>query len=211
MKNLSLALLFLDGKPTENLEFLSVDFLNEKQVNVFETMRVENGTIFRLTEHLDRLYASMQTVGLSIAKNRESLKKEIYKALEQVSKKKICFLRITIIGPHPIILIFDRAYPESIYQQGIDLVTAAVKRNASNALPPEAKTNQFLNAILSYSKKGQVFTLRQKSRRDPSTKQSMRFLRQISPALWRANLSPFEFETLFLDVNGYVKECRVSN
>ncbi len=142
-------IVFIDGKKSENPEF-DLSNLDERSVSVFETMRVFGTSAFRLDKHLDRLFASAKTVGLRIPKDRKTFEREIKTVLRQLKTPAQFFLRLTLFENQTVIFIFDRSYPDHLYEKGIDLRTTTVRRNPSNSVPPEAKTGQFLNGILSF-------------------------------------------------------------
>ena len=146
--DLSETLVFLDGQKTKDPHLL-VSKLRENETNVFETMRVYRLKIFRLDKHLDRLFASAKTIGISIPKTRESIKKELVSILRQIKNKREIFLRLMVMRGRTFVFVFHRSYPDRIYEEGVDLNTTVVKRNFSNAAPPEAKTGEFLSGILS--------------------------------------------------------------
>ena len=123
-------------------------FENPLTASVFETMVAQNRVIFRMAEHLDRLWESAQTIGVPMELKREALEAELIQVARKCHNKKMC-IRVAIKGREKTILTFERSLPASYYQDGIHLVTSATRRNASNAMSPEAKSNQFLNGILS--------------------------------------------------------------
>ena len=189
--------IFIDGKFIQNLQ-IPVSYLNENQVNIFETMLVMKGKIFRLENHLNRLFESAKTIGLTIPKSKLEIEKELKRALSSVSKSKQFFvtkgrravgdcpspfwyettcIRLTAFRDQIVIFIFKCEHNSEIYERGVDLNTSAIRRNTSESFRPEAKSGQFLNGILADL--------------DPSAKNA--------------------FETLFLDHLGYVKEARVWN
>ena len=147
--SLSGTLLFIDGEPAGD-PTLGLLLASEKTVNVFETMKASGASIFRLSEHLNRLFESAKTAGAQIPKERKEIETELENALKQIPPQETVFLRLTAIGSHTMIFVFHRTYPNHIYEKGVGLMTTAVCRNESNAFPPEAKTGQFLNAILSH-------------------------------------------------------------
>lgn len=129
---------------------------------VYETMRVYDGVIFMLGEHLRRLYCSASMIGLTIPLDTDSLKNPIYETLIANSLKN-AFIRLTIsrgygpIGldpdlcPKPTIVIIAeemRDYPKAFYEKGISLIIPETKRNLREALNPQIKSLNFLNNIL---------------------------------------------------------------
>jgi len=132
---------------------------------VFEGIRVYNGNVFLLKEHVDRLYESATALRLSIPLTRP----EMVQAVEDTVAANIQagvdvgYVRLVVtrgVGTlgldirktsNPqVIIIADTItlYPEEIYQQGMRLVTASTIRNHSAALSPRIKSLNYLNNIL---------------------------------------------------------------
>jgi branched-chain amino acid aminotransferase len=129
---------------------------------VYETMRVYEGVVFLLDEHLKRLQRSASLIGLDIPKNEDAIKVAIYDTL-LANELSEAYLRLTItrgygeIGLDPdlckaptFIIIAERFknYPRSFYEDGIQLKIASVRRNLKEALNPQIKSLNFLNNIL---------------------------------------------------------------
>src|SRR5947209_6733322 len=120
---------------------------------VFEGIRVYNGRVFLLTEHIDRLYES----GLSIRLQIPLGKAEMIAAVEKtVAANGIQdgYVRLIVtrgagsLGldirktSHPqVIVIADTIslYPQQVYEEGLKLVTASTIRNHAAALSPRIK------------------------------------------------------------------------
>jgi branched-chain amino acid aminotransferase len=129
---------------------------------VFEGIRVYGGRIFRINEHLRRLYHSGKAIRLTIPLTPEQFKS----ALEQTVKAnefQDCYIRALVtrgagyLGlnpnkcPHPsVIIIADtiEMYPRECYEKGLAIITASVIRNHPNALSPRIKSLNYLNNIL---------------------------------------------------------------
>src|SRR3989338_545810 len=118
----------------------------------FESLRSYGGRVFRFEEHLDRLFESAKTCGLEVSKSREELKREVFFILRNFSHADI-FVRLTVDDRASYILVLERKRPSWIYEKGIDLKTSVVRRNSVNSLPPEPKTNAFLNNVLGFMEK----------------------------------------------------------
>ena len=195
IKELSKPLVFVNGKLISD-ETILAPFLDESEVNVFETIGIYDGKAFLLDEHLRRLFESAKTIGLTLPKSENDIRKEIGQVARhceeadrptrQSHERRLLrfarnddafFIRPTIFRGQMFTLVFKRVYKPEIYEKGADLKTSAVKRNLSEAFRPEAKTGQFLNGVLASL--------------DPQAADS--------------------FEMLFLDRNGDVKETRISN
>ncbi len=129
---------------------------------VFEGIRAYNGKVFRLYEHLDRLYDCAKVIDLEIPLTKEEFAQAILETL-RVNKLKDAYIRPIVtrgIGdlgldprkcerPNVIIIAqpWDRLYG-NLYEKGLKAVTVAVRRNAIDSLPPNIKSLNYLNNIL---------------------------------------------------------------
>jgi branched-chain amino acid aminotransferase len=129
---------------------------------VFETMRVYEGIVFMLDEHISRLYRSASMIKLRVELDSKFIKKAIYKTLS-ANKLRDAYVRVAISrGEGPIgldtelckeptfVVIAERfkEYPESYYKEGIKVIIAKTRRNHKDALNPQIKSMNFLNNIL---------------------------------------------------------------
>lgn len=129
---------------------------------VFEGIRSYNGLIFRLKEHIDRLYRSAEAIQLKIPMTKDNMKKAIVKTLK-ANKLKGAYIRLVVtrgpgdLGLDPrkcksstIFIITDKIalYPEKFYRNGLEIVTAKTRRNLTTALNPKIKSLNYLNNIL---------------------------------------------------------------
>ena len=129
---------------------------------VFEGIRVYGGKVFLLAEHVVRLYESALAIRLEIPMSQGDM---ITAVNETVASNGISdgYVRLVItrgagyLGLDPrrtsdpqIIIIADtiELYPEEIYQNGMQLVTATTIRNHPGALSPRIKSLNYLNNIL---------------------------------------------------------------
>ena len=129
---------------------------------VFEGMRSYNGKVFRLGEHLDRLWNSAKAIWLTIPMSREDMAKAVNDTLA-ANGIQDGYIRLLVtrgagtLGldpnkcPRPeIVIITDHIalYPPEFYEHGLDLVTASTIRNHPGALNPRIKSLNYLNNIL---------------------------------------------------------------
>jgi len=129
---------------------------------VFEGMRVYSGKVFRLEQHLLRLWESALSIGLKIPISASTLADDVN---ECVSRNELDegYIRLVVtrgsgaLGLDPnkcenpqVICIVDKItlYPDELYQNGLELVTAATIRNHPAALSPRIKSLNYLNNIL---------------------------------------------------------------
>jgi branched-chain amino acid aminotransferase len=129
---------------------------------VFEGIRVYEGKVFRLREHVDRLYDSARGIKLEIPMSREQLAEAITSTV-QANGKRNGYIRAIItrgagtLGLDPrkttdpqIIIIVDdiSLYPSELYENGMEIVTVSTIRNHPNALSPRIKSLNYLNNIM---------------------------------------------------------------
>lgn len=129
---------------------------------VFEGIRSYGGKVFRLKEHLDRLWYSAKAIRLEIPMSREELAKAIVDTLA-VNGIKDGYIRVVVtrgagtLGLDPnrcsnpqVIVITDliSLYPEELYRKGLEIVTVSTMRNHPAALSPRIKSLNYLNNIL---------------------------------------------------------------
>ncbi|MCM8772667.1 MAG: branched-chain-amino-acid transaminase [Candidatus Omnitrophica bacterium] len=129
---------------------------------VFEGLRSYNGKIFKLDEHLLRLYNSAKAISLEIPLKFEEFKKAVIETVRK-NNLKDSYIRIVVtrgvgdLGLDPrkckkptifIIASKIQLYPESLYEKGIDVVTVPTRRNMSETLNPAIKSLNYLNNIL---------------------------------------------------------------
>ncbi|BCB95230.1 branched chain amino acid aminotransferase [Dissulfurispira thermophila] len=129
---------------------------------IYETMRVYDGVIFMLDEHIKRLYRSASLIGLNIPKKIPDIKISIYETLKANSLTN-AYVRLTIsrgygtIGLDPdlckeptfVVMTNEfKSYPRSYYKEGIKSIISSVRRNLKEAINPQIKSLNFLNNIL---------------------------------------------------------------
>ncbi len=129
---------------------------------VFEGMRSYSGKVFRLKEHLDRLYESARAISLTIPISPEEMEKATYETLQK-NNLIDAYIRLIVtrgagsLGLDPnrtsnpqIIIIADSIslYPEEFYQNGLKIITASTIRNHPAALSPRIKSLNYLNNIM---------------------------------------------------------------
>jgi branched-chain amino acid aminotransferase len=129
---------------------------------VFEGIRCYGGKIFRLPEHLDRLYDGARHIKLEIPLSKEQFGQAIYDTL-RANNLKDAYIRAVVtrgsgtLGLDPrkcgnpeVIIITDsiQLYPPETYQKGLEIATVATIRNHPGALDPRIKSLNYLNNIL---------------------------------------------------------------
>jgi branched-chain amino acid aminotransferase len=128
---------------------------------VFEGIRVYHGKVFRLKEHMGRLYDSARSIALEIPMGREELAKAVEETVK-INERRDGYIRLIVtrgtgtLGLDPrkcdsqVIIIVDgiSLYPEELYENGLEIITAATIRSHPAALSPRVKSLNYLNNIL---------------------------------------------------------------
>ncbi|MDD1685938.1 branched-chain-amino-acid transaminase [Methanoregula sp.] len=157
-------IIYLDGKYlTEDQAKISVfdhGFLYGD--GVFEGIRAYNGKIFRLQEHLDRLYDSAKTIDIQPSITKEEMAEAICEVLRR-NKLNDAYIRPIItrgvgdLGLDPrkckkasalVIAVSWGAMYGDLYEKGLKAITVSVRRNPAECLPPNIKSLNYLNNIL---------------------------------------------------------------
>ena len=158
---------------------------------VFEGIRAYHGRVFKLKEHIDRLFYSAKAILLNIPMSKQQL---MDATVETCRKNNLNdgYVRLVVtrgvgtLGLNPnrcsnpqVIIIADtiQLYPASLYKKGMEIVTVATTRNHHNAVNPAIKSLNYLNNIL---------------------------------AKIEANTAGYE-EAIMLNSEGYVAECTGDN
>jgi branched-chain amino acid aminotransferase len=151
-------------------------FINDKFVNIeegqvsvgdsgflygaglFETMRAYNGIVFRLNDHLDRLFASAKALFIEHSYNKEYLTETVNKVLE-ANNLTDARIRLTLTAggfspsqtkPNPTLLITAtklQPYPVEYYTKGVLVVLCPTRQNTSNPTCGH-KTTSYLSRML---------------------------------------------------------------
>ncbi len=129
---------------------------------VFEGIRAYNGRVFKLKEHIDRLFYSAKSILLEIPMSHA----EVMRAtVETCRKNKIRdgYVRLVVtrgvgtLGLNPnrckrgsVIVIAGKIqlYPPDLYERGMEIITVPTTRNLHSALNPAIKSLNYLNNIL---------------------------------------------------------------
>ncbi len=129
---------------------------------VFEGMRTYGGRVFRLDEHLDRLYESAKAIWLQIPMTKPDLAKAVNETVA-INSIQDGYIRLVVtrgagsLGLDPnrtsdpqVIIIADSItlYPKEYYENGLEIVSVSTIRNHPAALSPRVKSLNYLNNIL---------------------------------------------------------------
>jgi branched-chain amino acid aminotransferase len=156
--------IFIDGK-----------YLNERDAKIsvfdhgllygdgiFEGIRAYNGRVFKLKEHIDRLFYSAKAIMLELPMSHAQL---MNATIETCRKNKLrdAYIRLIVtrgvgtLGLNPrtckkpsVIIIAGtiQLYPPEFYAKGLTIITVPTTRNLHSALNPAIKSLNYLNNIL---------------------------------------------------------------
>jgi branched-chain amino acid aminotransferase len=129
---------------------------------VFEGIRSYDGRVFKLDKHLQRLYNSAKAIRLKIPLDVEEMEEVVLETLRR-NNLRDAYIRLVVtrgVGdlgldpdkcPEPtVFIITDKIvlYPQKSYDEGLEIVTAATRRNIPEAINPRVKSLNYLNNIL---------------------------------------------------------------
>jgi branched-chain amino acid aminotransferase len=129
---------------------------------IFEGIRAYNGRVFRLKEHIDRLFCSAKAILLKIPLSHAEVVRAVVDTCRR-NKIRDGYVRLLVtrgagtLGLNPnrcknpsIIIIADKIqlYPAELYERGMEIITVPTTRNLHSALNPAIKSLNYLNNIL---------------------------------------------------------------
>jgi len=129
---------------------------------VFEGIRFYNGRVFRLEEHIDRLFDSARAIALNIGMDKSAV---IEATLETIRQNQLHdgYIRLVVtrgvgdLGLNPMLcpkaslfIIASKItlYSADKYENGLDVVTCATRRIPHGALSPMVKSLNYLNNVM---------------------------------------------------------------
>ncbi|MDD5048382.1 MAG: branched-chain-amino-acid transaminase, partial [Methanoregulaceae archaeon] len=156
-------LIYIDGKfvPREEAKISVFDHGFLYGDGVFEGIRAYSGRVFRLEEHLDRLYDSAKTIDLQVPVSKAEFGEIILETLRKNNLREAYIRPIVSRGvgdlgldprkcPKPTIVVIAvewGAMYGDLYEKGLKAITVSVRRNPAQALPPNVKSLNYLNNI----------------------------------------------------------------
>ena len=129
---------------------------------IFEGIRAYNGRVFRLKEHIDRLFCSAKAILLKMPLSHGEIVRAVVETCRR-NKIRDGYVRLLVtrgigsLGLNPyrcknpsLIIIADKIqlYPAELYARGMEIVTVPTTRNLHSALNPAIKSLNYLNNIL---------------------------------------------------------------
>ena len=129
---------------------------------IFEGIRFYNGRVFRLEEHLARLWDSARSICLEIPMTVRDMTEAVLETIRQ-NHLRDGYIRLLVtrgignLGLNPtqckcpsviIIAAMIALYHESFYRKGLTIVTCATRRSNPAALNPAVKSLNYLNNVM---------------------------------------------------------------
>src|SRR5262249_7831493 len=129
---------------------------------IFEGIRAYNGRVFKLTEHIDRLFYSAKAILLKMPLSHAQIVRAVIETCRR-NRIRDGYIRLVVtrgagtLGLNPnrcknpaVIIIADRIqlYPPELYERGMEIITVPTTRNLHSALNPAIKSLNYLNNIL---------------------------------------------------------------
>jgi len=129
---------------------------------IFEGIRAYNGRVFKLKEHIDRLFCSAKAILLELPMSHEDIMTAVVETCRR-NKIRDGYIRLVVtrgigtLGLNPnrcknpsVIIIAGKIqlYPQEFYQRGMEIVTVPTTRNLHSALNPAIKSLNYLNNVL---------------------------------------------------------------
>ena len=188
---------YIDGKlyPPEEAKISVWDHGLLYGDGVFEGIRVYQGGIFKLDEHLQRLYESARVISLDIPLSFDALRQAVIDTVRvnlEEENWQDAYIRLVVtrgvgdLGLDPnkckkptVIIIVDKIslYPRKYYEEGLSVIVSSYRRPSADILSPRIKSLNYLNNIL---------------------------------AKLEANLAGVQ-EAILLNDKGYITECTADN
>jgi branched-chain amino acid aminotransferase len=157
-------LIYLDGElvPQEQATISVFDHGLLYGDGLFEGIRAYSGRVFRLQEHLKRLYDGARALQLQIPLDADAMTEAVLETL-RANQLQDAYIRLVVtrgvgdLGLDPrkcprasviIIAASIALYPEQYYTHGLELITCTTRRNDPTALDAGIKSLNYLNNIL---------------------------------------------------------------
>jgi branched-chain amino acid aminotransferase len=129
---------------------------------VFEGIRAYNGRVFKLAEHIERLYASAHAILLKIPMSPREMIRVLVETCRR-NRLRDGYIRLVVtrgvgslgLSPYkckkPSVIVIAgkiQLYPEEYYKRGLEIITVPTVRNLHSALNPAIKSLNYLNNVL---------------------------------------------------------------
>lgn len=160
---------------------------------IWEALRLHEGVLVFLEDHLERLWSAAKTIGLTFPFSKDELTDTIWNVLDKnkmsdnvhvrimitrgIKKTPSQDPRLTLYGPNVVIIPEYKKASEESKQKGITLFTSTIRRGSPDYLDPKLNCHSKLHEV---------------------------------QALIQA-IEAGADEALMLDVNGFVSTCNATN
>jgi branched-chain amino acid aminotransferase len=129
---------------------------------IFEGIRIYNGKIFKMKEHIDRLFMSAKAIMLDIPMSKKEMESVLLESV-RLNKKENGYIRLVVsrgagdLGINPylckkasvVVITGDiQLYPEEYYTKGIAIITSSVRRVSPSQFDVRIKSLNYLNNVL---------------------------------------------------------------
>lgn len=129
---------------------------------IFEGIRAYNGRVFKLEEHIDRLFHSAKSLMLTVPDTKEGLADAVVRTVH-ANHLTDAYIRLVVsrgegdLGLDPthcpsptVVIIADsiQLFPESFYEAGLTLASSAIRRPSGDVLNPQIKSLNYLNSVM---------------------------------------------------------------
>lgn len=131
---------------------------------IWEALRLSDGVLCFLKEHLDRLWTAAATIGMDLKMTRQELVTEIWKTLNAnnmtdgvhvrfmvtrgIKKTPSQDPRLTISGPNLVIIAEHKKPSEESRKKGITLFTSTIRRGSPDYLDPRLNCHSKLHEVM---------------------------------------------------------------
>lgn len=156
--------IYIDGKyyDEENAKVSVFDHGYLYGDGIFEGIRAYHNSIFRLQEHVDRLFESARAIGMEIPLSKSDMAEVILETCRQ-NNMRDGYLRVVVsrgkgdLGldpqkcPVPTVVCIASSisiYPEELYTEGLEVITVPTRRNIPEGVNPRIKSLNYLNNIM---------------------------------------------------------------
>jgi branched-chain amino acid aminotransferase len=165
-----------DTRNNDVLIYINGDLFhrNEAKISVFdsgyligdgiwEAVRLHNGVLFFIDQHLERLYAAAKSIGLDLRLSKQELINEVNKVLQANGMTSDVHVRImytrgikktpsqdpryTISGPNLVIIAEYKKASEEVKSNGIKLFTSTIRRGSPDYLDPRLNCHSKLHEV----------------------------------------------------------------
>jgi len=131
---------------------------------IWEALRLHDGVLVFLEEHLDRLWTAAATIGMDLKMTKEALVEEVWKTLHAndmhdnvhvrfmvtrgIKKTPSQDPRLTISGPNLVVIAEHKIANPASQEKGITLFTSTIRRGSPDYLDPRLNCHSKLHEVM---------------------------------------------------------------